>query len=44
MINALILIAVGAFIGWNIPQPTYAKKIQEWILSKITWIKGFFTK
>jgi len=28
MLSALIWIAVGAFIGWNLPQPEFAKQIQ----------------
>ncbi len=34
MIDALVLIAVGAFLGWNFPQPAYAKWFQDWVLSK----------
>lgn len=33
--NTLLLILVGMFVGWNIPQPTYAKMIQDWVMSKI---------
>jgi hypothetical protein len=29
MIDTLIWIAVGAFIGWNFPQPFWAKTVQE---------------
>ena len=29
MLDILLWIAVGAFIGWNFPQPTWAKIIQE---------------
>lgn len=25
---------VGAFMGWNFPQPEYAKKFQAWLLAK----------
>jgi hypothetical protein len=28
MLSALFWIAVGAFVGWNLPQPEFAKKIQ----------------
>jgi len=28
MLSILFSIAVGAFIGWNLPQPEFAKKIQ----------------
>lgn len=30
----LVWIAVGAFIGWNLPQPAYAKAIQAWLVAK----------
>ena len=29
MLDTLLWIAVGAFIGWNLPQPQWAKVIQE---------------
>ena len=28
MLETLFWIALGAFIGWNFPQPEYAKKLQ----------------
>jgi hypothetical protein len=28
MLSVLFWIAVGAFIGWNLPQPEFAKRIQ----------------
>lgn len=34
MVETLFWVAVGAFVGWNFPQPWYAKAIQakltEW--------------
>lgn len=33
MITTLIWIGVGVFIGWNIPQPSYAKALQEKIIA-----------
>lgn len=36
MIDTIILIAIGAFIGWNFPQPGYAKAIQATVVSYIT--------
>jgi hypothetical protein len=33
MFDTLLWIAVGAFIGWNFPQPFWAKMIQEKIQS-----------
>lgn len=31
----LVGIIIGAFIGWNIPQPSFAKKVQQRIKDKI---------
>lgn len=33
MLETLFWIALGAFIGWNFPQPDFAKRIQEKALS-----------
>ena len=33
MLEMLFWLAIGAFIGWNFPQPDYAKRIQEKVLS-----------
>lgn len=32
MLETIFWLAVGAFIGWNFPQPEFAKKIQSRIL------------
>lgn len=32
MLETLFWLAVGAFIGWNIPQPEFAKTIQQRVL------------
>lgn len=29
MLEAIFWLAIGAFIGWNLPQPEFAKNIQE---------------
>lgn len=29
MLDILFWLAIGAFIGWNIPQPFWAKLVQE---------------
>jgi len=34
MFNTAILIIIGMFIGWNFPQPTYAKLLQEMVKAK----------
>ena len=36
MLDTLFWIAVGAFIGWNFPQPFWAKAIQTKIKSLVT--------
>lgn len=33
MLDTLLWILLGAFIGWNLPQPFWAKIIQEKIQS-----------
>ena len=32
--GTLFWIVVGTFVGWNFPQPTYAKLLQSWIVKK----------
>jgi hypothetical protein len=44
MLSIIFWIAVGAFIGWNWPQPAFAKKLQEeylqkWYVTVKGWIK-----
>ncbi len=29
MATILFWVGIGAFIGWNIPQPTWAKRLQN---------------
>ena len=33
MLDILLWVAVGAFVGWNFPQPSWAKTMQEKIQS-----------
>jgi hypothetical protein len=33
--SALFWIMVGAFIGWNLPQPTWAKDLQAKVVGTI---------
>jgi hypothetical protein len=35
MLMIVFLLVLGSFIGWNIPQPHYAKTIQSWVMRKI---------
>ena len=39
MIDILIWILVGAFIGWNLPQPVWAITIQSWLMNKLNNFK-----
>jgi len=34
MLGTLFWVAVGMFIGWNFPQPSYAKAVQAWVVAK----------
>lgn len=36
MLDILFWITVGAFIGWNFPQPFFAKIVQEKIKTILT--------
>jgi hypothetical protein len=29
------MIAVGVIVGWQFPQPEFAKKAQAWIVAKV---------
>lgn len=40
MIDIVFYIVVGMFIGWNFPQPGYAKWFQNWVISKWEDIKN----
>ena len=33
MLDILLWIAVGAFVGWNFPQPFWAKWFQDKVMS-----------
>ena len=35
-LDPLFWIVVGTFVGWNLPQPSWAKKIQNKVQSIIT--------
>jgi len=32
MLETLFWLAVGAFVGWNFPQPEFAKRIQARVI------------
>lgn len=33
MLETLFWLAVGAFVGWNFPQPEFAKRIQARVIT-----------
>lgn len=41
MVDIAFWVAVGAFVGWNFPQPAYAKWIQKKV---VDMVKGFGNK
>lgn len=34
MLGTLMWVGIGAFIGWNLPQPFWAKTMQTWVVTK----------
>jgi hypothetical protein len=36
MLDTLFWFAPGAFVGWNFPQPEFAKRIQAKVLAMFT--------
>ena len=39
MLDIAIWVLIGAFIGWNLPQPGWAIIIQSWIMNKLSNFK-----
>jgi hypothetical protein len=37
MLSTIFWILVGAFVGWNLPQPEWAKRVED-------RVKNFFVK
>lgn len=35
MLENILIMFIGAFVGWNIPQPVWAKNIQNRIVNSI---------
>ena len=44
MTNTILLILIGAFIGWNLHQPVWAKWIQKKAVAMANRIKAKFKK
>ncbi|MEY6431429.1 hypothetical protein ABC977_03295 [Thioalkalicoccus limnaeus] len=41
MLSALFILAIGIIIGWNWPQPPWARDIQDKV---VTWVRSLFSK
>ena len=39
MIEVAVYVLIGVFVGWNFPQPAYAKFVQDKVT---TWFKETF--
>ena len=44
MTNTILLILIGAFVGWNLPQPGWAKWVQKKAVAMANRIKAKFQK
>jgi hypothetical protein len=44
MLETIFWILVGAFVGWNLPQPSWAKAFQEKYLQKYMNMIWFLRK
>jgi hypothetical protein len=44
MIKLVIAGLIGAFIGWNIPQPAWAAKVQAWVVEQYNKLKAKLSK
>ena len=40
MIELGIAVLIGAFIGWNLPQPAWAAKFQAWVVEQYNKLKA----
>ena len=38
--STLLVLVIGIFIGWNLPQPAWAKAFQDKLLGMIRGITG----
>ena len=44
MLDTIFLILVGVFIGWNLPQPSWAKYVQTIIMGWISKASSMIKK
>lgn len=35
MFWSIVFFVAGCFVGWHVPQPSWAKKVQDWIYNKV---------
>lgn len=40
MVTTIVALVVGIFVGWNLPQPEFAKKAQDAVVSKVKALLG----
>jgi len=40
MMDTLFWIAVGVFVGWHVPQPSWAVLIEDWVKSRFRTLLG----
>jgi hypothetical protein len=41
--EAVIFLVIGVFIGWNLPQPPWAKAFQDWVGDLLRALVGKLT-
>lgn len=44
MFDAIFWIIIGLFIGWNLPQPTWANYVQSIVMGWITKLSNMIKK
>ena len=44
MLDTIFWVLVGLFIGWNLPQPTWAKYVQTMIMGWISKVSSMVKK
>ena len=44
MLDSIFWVLVGLFIGWNLPQPTWAKYVQTMIMSWVSKVSSMVKK
>lgn len=44
MLTIFLYVAIGTFVGWNFPQPGYAKAFQAFVVKKYNELKDKIAK